>query len=66
LNTTDSEQTMTVGNKELPDASSYGFRAQVFSEFVAERSLVLLSIILRQTDSPEPQPVDAPNMQTGD
>jgi uncharacterized membrane protein YbaN (DUF454 family) len=35
------------------------------SEFLAVLSLVVLSIFLRQKDSPQSKPVDAPNSQTG-
>lgn len=35
------------------------------SEFVSVLALVLLSIVLRQKDSPQSKPVDAPHRQTG-
>ena len=35
------------------------------SEFLAVLALVLLSIVLRQQDSPQSKPVDAPHSQTG-
>jgi hypothetical protein len=35
------------------------------SEFLAVLSLIVLSIFLRQQDSPQSKPVDAPNSQTG-
>jgi len=35
------------------------------SEFLAVLTLVVLSIFLRQKDSPQSKPVDAPNSQTG-
>jgi len=35
------------------------------SEFLAVLSLVLLSIVLRQNESPQSKPVDAPHSQTG-
>lgn len=36
------------------------------SEFLAVASLVLLTIWLRQKDSPQSKPVQAPHRQTGD
>jgi hypothetical protein len=36
------------------------------SEFLAVLSLVLLSIVLRQKDSPQSKPLEAPHAQTGD
>ena len=35
------------------------------SEFLAVASLVLLTIVLRQKDSPQSKPVEAPHSQTG-
>lgn len=36
------------------------------SEFLAVLSLVVLTIFLRQKDSPQSKPVEAPHAQTGD
>ncbi len=36
------------------------------SEFLAVLSLVVLTIFLRQKDSPQSKPVQAPHSQTGD